>query len=157
MNSRQAHIATVLHLISGLDRYIATSFVEQTTYVGTIQPATANTLKVLALRYGKGVFIASVVHRFGTAASLPVDTVQGGRGLCAAVDLERERLKTAVNLDEQGRRRLHTHHPETGSQIEGRAIAPPTSWCLRPTPPLLANGRSRRVFERHELGRHRIA
>ena len=87
-----------------------------------IQPATANTLRVLALRDEQGVFVASVVHRFGTTATFPIDNFHGGRGLCAAVDMEREQLKTAVSLDGQGRRLLHTHHPETSSQIEGVAI-----------------------------------
>lgn len=197
VNGRQADIATVRRLISGLDRYIVTTFVEQATYARTIQPTTANTLRVLALRDEQGVFVASVVHRFGTAASLPVDNFHGGRGLCAAVDVERERLKRAVSLDERGRRQLHTHHPETGSRIEGIAIqglrqaldgvraasrclpeavcvgwdvlitddgyslleanAPPGIVVSQAHAPLLADARSRRVFQRHGLGRRRIA
>jgi hypothetical protein len=122
VNGHRADIATVRDLISGLDRYLVTAFVEQATYARAIQPATANTLRVLALRDEQGVFVASVVHRFGTTATFPIDNFHGGRGLCAAVDMEREQLKTAVSLDGQGRRLLHTHHPETSSQIEGVAI-----------------------------------
>ncbi len=197
VNARQADIATVRRLISVLDRYIVTTFVEQAAYARTIQPATANTLRVLTLRDEQGVFVASVVHRFGTAASLPVDNFHGGRGLCAAVDVERERLKTAVSLDERGRRQLHTHHPETGNRIDGIAIpglrqaldgvrtasrclpeavcvgwdvlitddgyslleanAPPGIVASQAHAPLLADARSRRVFQRHGLGRRRIA
>ena len=122
INGHAASFDEVQLLIGSLDRYLVTAFVEQAAYARRIQPSTTNTLRILTLADEGGPFLASAVHRFGTAASYPVDNFHGGLGLCAAVDVARETLGVAVGLDGQQRRKQHRYHPETGSRIEGVAI-----------------------------------
>lgn len=122
INAKEAPASEVEALIGSLDRYIATAFVEQASYARRIQPFTANTLRVLTLTDEQGPFVASVVHRFGTSKTFPLDNFHGGLGLCAAVDQQRDALGVAVSLDRRGRRTLHQVHPETGSRIEGVPI-----------------------------------
>jgi hypothetical protein len=123
INGREAPESDVAQLAGGLDRYIATAFVEQGEYSRAIQPATTNTLRVLALSDESGPFVSSVVHRFGTARSFPIDNFhQGVGGICAAVDAVSGQLGQAVSLDENLKRATHTHHPETGARIEGVSI-----------------------------------
>jgi len=123
VNRREAPERDVAQLAAGLDRYIATAFVEQGEYSRTIQPATTNTLRVLALSDESGPFVSSVVHRFGTARSFPIDNFhQGVGGLCAAVDTAAGQLGEAVSLDGNLKRTTHSHHPETGARIKGVVI-----------------------------------
>lgn len=123
INGRAAPEGDVLALIGGLDRYIATAFVDQASYSRNIYSETSNTLRVLALSDADGPFVASVVHRFGTTHSFPIDNFHQGRGgICAAVDVPAQRLSKAVSLDKTNRREWHSTHPQTGSPIEGVAI-----------------------------------
>lgn len=122
VNGRDASTADVAGLIGGLDRYIATAFVDQAAYALAIHAPSTNTLRVLTLSDDEGPFIASVVHRFGTSQSFPVDNFHQGRGVCAAVDVATQTLGRAVSLDRHNRRVWHVVHPETGSPIEGVAI-----------------------------------
>jgi hypothetical protein len=123
INGRAAPEADVLKLIEGLDRYIATAFVDQATYARDIYPETSNTLRVLALTDAEGPFVASVVHRFGTTRSFPIDNFHQGRGgICASVDAAAQRLGKAVSLDKNKRREWHGTHPQTGAPIEGVPI-----------------------------------
>lgn len=123
INRRPAPEGDVKELVGGLDRYMATVFVEQASYSRAIQPSTANTLRVLALSDESGTFVSSVVHRFGTASSFPTDNFhQGVGGICAAVDTTTGKLGKAVSLDRNLNRALSGNHPETGAQIEGVVI-----------------------------------
>ena len=120
INCSPAPESDVENLLGGLDRYIVTAFVEQASYSRAIQPSTTNTLRVLALSDNDGPFISSVVHRFGTARSFPIDNFhQGVGGLCAAVDTATGKLGKAVSLGKNLARICHSAHPETGARIEG--------------------------------------
>ncbi len=123
INRHPAPEGDVKELVGGLDRYIVTAFVEQASYSRAIQPSTTNTLRVLVLADEAGPFISSVVHRFGTARSFPIDNFhQGVGGLCAAVDTAAGKLGKAVTLDKNLRRAWHSAHPETGAQMEGVCV-----------------------------------
>jgi len=123
VNGRNAAEADVMALIGGLDRYIATAFVDQAAYTRAIHPPSTNTIRVLTLVDDAGPFIANVAHRFGTSRSLPVDNFHQGRGgICAAVDEATQRLGQAVSLDRHDRPQWHSVHPETASPIEGVLI-----------------------------------
>jgi len=123
INGRDAIEHDVADLIGGIDRYIATAFVDQAAYARAIHPASTNTLRVLTLFDEEGPFVASIVHRFGTSRSFPVDNFHQGRGgVCAAVDSGSQTLGKAVSLDQHNCREWHSVHPETGSQIEGVSI-----------------------------------
>ncbi len=122
VNGRDASPADAAGLVGGLDRYIATAFVDQAAYARAIHPPSTNTLRVLTLSDDDGPFIASVAHRFGTSHSFPVDNFHQGRGVCAAVDVAAQTLGKAVSLDRHNRRVWHVAHPETGRPIEGVVI-----------------------------------
>lgn len=123
INEQEATMHAVMHLIGGIDRYIATTFVEQAAYARAIYPQSSNTLRVLTLVDAAGPFMASVVHRFGTSRSFPVDNFHRGRGgVCAAVHLDAQRLGRALSVDRHDKPHWHSVHPETGSPIEGVLI-----------------------------------
>ena len=56
-------------------------------------------------------FIAAAVHRFGTAASLPMDNWSKG-GIGAAVDLDNERLGGDITFPNRYAARVHERHPD---------------------------------------------
>lgn len=123
VNDSSATAAEVHSLVGGLDRYIATLFVEQAEYARRIYPRTTNTLRVLTLVDEDGPFVANVAHRFGTSRSYPIDNFHQGRGgICADVDVQAAILGKAVSLDDRHERIWHDAHPESGSRIEGVPI-----------------------------------
>jgi hypothetical protein len=84
-------------------------------------PGSINTIRVLTLwRDGEvAPFIAGVVQRIGTEASLPVDNYSRG-GVAAPVDPATGRLAAASRRTHRERRL--SHHPDTGRPIEGEII-----------------------------------
>jgi hypothetical protein len=123
VNGRSATAAELHALLGGLDRYIATAFVDQAEYARRIYPRTTNTLRVLTLIDDDGPFVAKVVHRFGTSRSYPIDNFHQGRGgICADVNVPAATLGKAVSLGARHERIWHDVHPESGSRIEGVPI-----------------------------------
>jgi hypothetical protein len=120
------HAATDLEmrsLISGLDRYIVTAFVEQAEYARRIYDRTTNTIRVMTLIDDDGPFVASVAHRFGTSRSFPIDNFHQGRGgICATVHAETGTLGPALSVDKRLARTWHSAHPETGGRIDGIVV-----------------------------------
>jgi hypothetical protein len=98
--------------------------VEQATYAATVFPDATNTLRVLTMidpDTGEP-FIASAVHRFGTATSAPIDNWVAG-GASAAVDTETGELGRTVWHPRPGSDPTwHDVHPETGAQIAGTVV-----------------------------------
>jgi hypothetical protein len=130
VNGRIATADELHSLLGGLDRYIATAFVEQAEYARRIHSPTTNTLRVLTLVDDAGPFVANVVHRFGTSRSYPIDNFHQGRGgICADVNVPAATLGKALSLGAHHERICHEVHPETGSQIEGVSI-PGLPWAL---------------------------
>lgn len=124
INGTPATRSEVEALVSGLDRYLVTPFVQQATYAEEIFPGVANTLRVLTLWDPEtGPFVAGVVHRFATSRSFPIDNWhQGWGGLCASIDRPSGRLGRAVRLSAAGRLDWLSHHPENGRPIMGVPI-----------------------------------
>ncbi|MGI9040174.1 MAG: sugar-transfer associated ATP-grasp domain-containing protein [Gemmatimonadales bacterium] len=100
-------------------------WVAQGQFWDQLFPETANTLRVLTLWHPDDLtpFIARAVQRIGTAETVPTDNWSGG-GISVPVDLATGRL---------GVGRLHplksaredqrvTHHPDSGTPIEGAVI-----------------------------------
>lgn len=100
-------------------------WVEQGSFWDGLFPESANSLRVLTLWHPDDLtpFIARAVQRIGTADTVPTDNWSGG-GISVPVDLATGRL---------GAGRLHplksgradqrvTHHPDTGTPIEGAVI-----------------------------------
>lgn len=89
-----------------------------------LNPQSTNTLRVLTmpdLTRGKEPFIAVAVQRIGTSRSAHVDNWTQG-GLSAKVDVETGCLSQAGQLPEDHTPVWHTHHPDSGAQIEGAQV-----------------------------------
>lgn len=109
-----------------LDRFAAsrdggmvTEFISQHAAVDAIYPHATNTVRILTMIDDDGPFVAAAVARFGTPASAPIDNWIRG-GVCAEVDVGTGRLGKAADYPAH---RSHmtwlTHHPDTGSPIDG--------------------------------------
>ena len=132
INGIEVTLHEVCALLSKLDRYLSTVFVEQAEYASRIFPDTANTLRILTLWdiESDEPFIAAVSHRFGSSRSLPIDNWhQGHGGFCASVDLETSTLGQAAVVSQDKQLVWHSYHPETKEPIEGVKI-PGLAKCL---------------------------
>lgn len=93
--------------------------VRQHRALAVINPLTLNTVRILAVRVAEDeCLLAAAAHRWGTAASGPVDNVSKG-GLVSSVDLRTGRLGPAVGEPRHGRRVEMDEHPDTGERITG--------------------------------------
>ncbi|GGK48987.1 sugar-transfer associated ATP-grasp domain-containing protein [Salinarimonas ramus] len=102
--------------------YVVERFIPQHAYVAEIFPSSLNTIRILTLRGASGEpFAAAAVHRFGVAASAPVDNFKRG-GLSALVGLETGRLSAARSNPGLHARDVHSHHPDTGAPIDGVVV-----------------------------------
>ena len=101
---------------------IATPFVRQHAYAGTIFPDTLNTLRVLMVRDAAGPFIGAVTHRFGSARSGVTDNFSRD-GLVAGVGLDDGTLRAGLSVGRGNALDVHRSHPGTGAAIEGVAVA----------------------------------
>ncbi|NNE09438.1 MAG: hypothetical protein HKN20_12830 [Gemmatimonadetes bacterium] len=132
LNDVPVTIEEVCGLLSGLDHYMATAFVNQATYAKKIFPGSTNTLRILTLwdsESGKP-FIAGVSHRFGSSRSAPLDNWHQGRGgICAAIDAGAGLLGKGVTLTSERRLAWHSSHPETGEPVENVSM-PGLSHCI---------------------------
>ena len=164
INGIEVTLHEVCALLSKLDRYLSTVFVEQAEYASRIFPDTANTLRILTLWdiEGDEPFIAAVSHRFGSSRSLPIDNWhQGHGGFCASVDLETSTLGQAAVVSQDKQLVWHSYHPETKEPIEGVKI-PGLAKCLEGLlvskvwqvhKPLLVDPRTRQFFQHWGLVR----
>ncbi len=100
-------------------------WVEQGAFWDRLFPETANTLRVLTLWHPDDLtpFIARAVQRVGTADTVPTDNWSGG-GISVPVDLATGRLGAGRLHPLKSGRPDHpvTHHPDTGTPIEGAMI-----------------------------------
>lgn len=122
LNGDDVTWAAVEDRLATLREYLISEFVEQAKYARTIFPGSANTIRMLVMHDEDGPFVATAVHRFGRAASGPVDNWSHG-GLSARVDLDTGRLGPGVSFPESGQLVWHDHHPDTGAPIAGVAVA----------------------------------
>lgn len=108
-------------LVAGLHDHVVSDWVGQAGYARRLHPRTTNTLRFLTMTDAGGPFIASAVHRIGTAASAPADNWSQG-GLSAPVDLDTGTLGPGVPYPRQGPLRRFDRHPETGETISGAQV-----------------------------------
>lgn len=101
---------------------ILTAFVEQADYAKAIFPDALNTIRFLMLRDREGRPVAAAaIHRFGTAASVPVDNFSAG-GLVAKVDLHTGRMSDAISIGADNRVLRQASHPGSGTAIAGVGV-----------------------------------
>jgi len=104
----------------GRGEMIATAFVQQAGYAGAIHAGSLNTIRLLTIRPGadQDAFVAAAMHRFGAAATGPVDNFSAG-GLVAEVDLNSGELSSAARIGPGNLLQFGPDHPDSGVCIEG--------------------------------------
>ncbi|MEX2643598.1 MAG: sugar-transfer associated ATP-grasp domain-containing protein [Acetobacterales bacterium] len=101
--------------------HLVCGFVKQHPAISAIYPRTTNTMRILIMQDEQDApFIAAATLRLGSSTSGPTDRVDGG-GYCAEIDIETGRLGKGVQVNGD-RLTWHTHHGDTGAQIEGFEI-----------------------------------
>lgn len=119
IDARPATGEDVVHLLESTDGWFLSETIRQHPDLARLHAETSNTARVITMRDPDGaarVFFA--VLRIGTAATIPVDNGSRG-GLVARIDLETGELSEARSLWSLA---AHTHHPDTGTPIEGARI-----------------------------------
>jgi hypothetical protein len=101
--------------------FLLEGFVAQHLYAATIFPGSLNTIRVVTLVDGEGAFLAGAAHRFGCAASAPVDNFKRG-GISALVELDTGELSTGRSNPGLHAGHVHPVHPDTGARIEGIVV-----------------------------------
>lgn len=117
--------------MADIDGYLVAGFVEQADYAARLYPDATNTVRLLTMHEGGEAFVASAIHRIGTAASAPADNCSQG-GLTAAIDHETGCLSEATTIDPT-RREWYASHPESGAAIEGTTVPGWERLCERVT------------------------
>lgn len=114
-----------ISVIRGADRpeekglFLLEAFIEQHAYASHIFSGSLNTIRVVTMTDLGGVpFVAGAAHRFGCAASAPVDNFKRG-GISALVDDTTGIL--SAGRSNPGRHADHVHevHPDSGERIAG--------------------------------------
>jgi hypothetical protein len=124
VNSIPADPETFERLLRPLHDYLVTRFVDQAEYAAEIFPGSTNTLRLLTLWDCElnTPFIAAACHRFGRAASGPLDNFHAGAGgLSVPIDVTTGELGRAV-IRENGEILRLSHHPDTARAIEGVVV-----------------------------------
>lgn len=99
--------------------------VSQHEFEASLNPDATNTLRVLTMPdlddEDQSPFIAAAVHRIGTSRSGHIDNWTKG-GLSANINLDTGELSRAGQLPLGRELEWFTHHPDTGTQIEGATV-----------------------------------
>ena len=98
--------------------------IEQHPSQAALNPEATNTIRVLTLpdvTDNKRPFIAVAVQRIGTEFSGHIDNWTAG-GLSAKIDVETGTLSKAGQLPDDRSPKWFTHHPDSGSAIEGSEV-----------------------------------
>jgi hypothetical protein len=107
--------------LCSLDNYMISPFIKQARYSDIIYGQSVNTVRLLTMINPDTnmAFIAAAAHRFGTKESFPVDNCARG-GLTARIDIETGKMGKATRTKvRSGRKEWFSHHPDSGSVIEG--------------------------------------
>jgi hypothetical protein len=124
INNKPSSFEDVNKLVKSLDRYFISDVITQTGYASKIYPRTVNTVRFVTMMSPetKEPFIAAVAHRIGNNGSFPVDNCAKG-GFTARVCPETGTLSKAITTKVYTKDlNWITHHPDTGSPIEGVVI-----------------------------------
>jgi hypothetical protein len=125
LNAEDISLQDLVEVISGLDDYIATEFVQQGEYAAGLYPETTNTIRLVTCwdSTSKAPFVAKAVQRIGTSRSHPVDNFKAGcGGLSASIDVETGILGPGALASQKGEVAWHERHPETGARIQGLCV-----------------------------------
>lgn len=126
LDKRHADPDEVVKALKDADGFVVTEMIEQGAFGRTIFPDAVNTMRIVTMIDvdTHEPFVASAIHRFGTAKSAPTDNVSRG-GLRAGVDHETGELTYAsaawTYQDGKGFA-VYPQHPDTGARIEGAVV-----------------------------------
>ena len=125
MDGNPASLEEIRNWVEGFNKpLLFERAVAQHEFQAAINPHATNTLRVLTmpdLASDEEPFIVAAAHRFGTERSGHVDNWVKG-GLSAAIDVESGSLSQAAQLPDENTLDWFTHHPDTGTQIEGAQV-----------------------------------
>lgn len=110
--------------VASLDEFLLQEFIKQDTFPASVFPDSANTMRIMSMwdDQSNEPFIAVACHRFGCAASVPVDNMHQG-GLSAMINLENGELGPAsVTKLKSPRPVWYDRHPDTGAIIRGQVV-----------------------------------
>ena len=118
-------IKKLMSLLSCMDEYIITEFIEQHNYAEKLYNRTTNTIRLITLNNpstGK-IIIPDAIHRIGRDASFPVDNFSKG-GLSVEIGLDSGCLGRAASFyNYQGKKLIHlSNHPDTNEHITGITV-----------------------------------
>lgn len=110
---------TLHNLITGLDDYIITEFIEQHDYSSKLFAKTTNTIRLVTIIDDEGIVsIPYAMHRIGLKSTIPVDNASKG-GLISKINIETGELSEAKRYFDKN---VYINHPDSGSRIEGVKI-----------------------------------
>lgn len=123
LNGQPTTEDAVGNLVAQLDNYLVTELIEQDGYAHEIFPDSANSIRITTMQdpdQNDSPFIPVAVHRFGSKSTVPTDNVSRG-GLFANIDLDTGVMGQAIKFPYEtgGKLTWCSHHPDTGTQIEG--------------------------------------
>lgn len=99
--------------------FLLEGFLQQHDYAARIFPGSLNTIRIVTMTGADGLpFVAAAAHRFGAAASVPVDNFKRG-GVSALVDPATGALSAGRSNPGIHAAHVHATHPDTGAPIEG--------------------------------------
>lgn len=124
LNQDKKSKSEILHFVKSLHNYLVSPLIEQADYSTKIYPKSVNTVRMLTMvdPVSQKPFIAVAAHRIGNEQSFPVDNCAMG-SFTANIDIETGTIGKAVTTVLHGmQNQWHSHHPDTGSPIEGVTI-----------------------------------
>jgi hypothetical protein len=119
VNGEVTEQTMVAKLVSKLNGYVVTEFVEQHRYANAIFPDATNTIRVYSIidPETERPSVLCAAHRFGSRESAPIDNWSSG-GYCAPIDQETGEIKRLIVVGERSRSR-QSCHPATGATVAG--------------------------------------
>lgn len=123
-DGRPTDVDAVAAKIGRLDGVLVSAFVQQAKYASEIFAGSANTMRLIVMRdvdTGEP-FVPAAIHRFGRAATVPVDNYSRG-GVFAGIDVATGEMGVLFGYDaERARATWRDDHPDTGAQVRGAVV-----------------------------------
>lgn len=123
VNKKMMSSEEVKKLISSLDDYLVTEFIEQGVFSKQFFPETTNTIRLTTFCNPETAssFVPYSLMRFGRPKTIPADNSEIG-GIFSMIDLNTGELSDAVEIVEKGKIKYHERHPDTNVLIKGVII-----------------------------------
>jgi hypothetical protein len=110
--------------VASLDDFLVQEFIEQDPFPSSIFPDSPNTMRIMTMwdDENREPFIAAACHRFGRAASVPVDNMCRG-GISSSINLDSGMIGPAsVTKLRSAQPIWYDRHPDTDASIHGQVV-----------------------------------